>query len=131
MFKNTVFEELPPMAIPASNSDADPLTEHSTSLAVAIMHNVLKSTLLMVMLVAGCSNGIGSRAIVAGAGPDELLKLRAGPGLGFRVILGLPDGTQLIRRDCITEASQLWCRVSLFDAPSVSGFVSADYLATE
>ncbi len=94
------------------------------------MHNMLKSTILMVILVAGCSNGTGSRTTVVGAGPDELLKLRAGPGLGFRVILGLPDGTQLIRRDCITEASQLWCRVSLFDAPSVSGYVSADYLST-
>lgn len=95
------------------------------------MHNVLKSTLLTVMLVAGCSSGIGSRTHVEGAGPDELLKLRAGPGLGFRVILGLPDGTQLIKRNCITEASQLWCQVSLFDAPSVSGYVSADYLASE
>jgi uncharacterized protein YraI len=131
MLRNTVFKEPPSMAIPASNRDVDPLTEHSTSSAVPVMHNVLKSTLLIVMLVAGCSSGIGSRTIVAGAGPDEFLKLRAGPGLGFRVILGLPDGTQLIRRDCITEASQLWCRVSLFDAPSVSGFVSSDYLATE
>jgi uncharacterized protein YraI len=63
------------------------------------------------------------------AGPDELLKLRAGPGLGYRVILGLPDGTELIRRDCVTEVGQLWCRVALADAPSVTGFVSADYLA--
>lgn len=129
--EHTVFKEMPPMAIPASNPDVDPLTENSTSSAVPVMHNILKSTLLMVMLFAGCSSGIGSRTTVVGTGPDELLKLRAGPGLGFRVILGLPDGTQLIRRDCITEASQLWCRVSLFDAPSVSGFVSADYLAPE
>lgn len=83
---------------------------------------------LVLMLVAGCSSSLGGRTVVVGAGEDDLLKLRAGPGLGFRVILGLPDGTQLIRRDCITEAIQLWCRVSLADAPSVSGYVSADYL---
>ena len=86
-------------------------------------------TLFVLILVASCGAGIGERDSVEGAGPDELLKLRAGPGLGFRVILGLPDGTQLIRRDCVTESSQLWCQVSLAEAPGVTGYVSADYLA--
>jgi uncharacterized protein YraI len=81
------------------------------------------------MLVAGCGGLTGGRAVVEGAGPDELLKLRGGPGLGFRVILGLPDGTELIRRDCVTEMGQLWCRVSLKNAPQVTGYVSADYLS--
>lgn len=88
----------------------------------------LKSVVLAVMLVSGCTGGLGSTAIVAGVGPDELLKLRAGPGLGFRVILGLPDETKLIRRDCVEESFQQWCRVSLATAPSVTGYVSADYL---
>ena len=92
--------------------------------------NALKSIALIFMLVAGCSGSLGSSAVVSGAGPDELLKLRAGPGLGFRVILGLPDGTQVIRRDCVTEAFQLWCRVSLAAAPGVTGYVSADYLVS-
>jgi hypothetical protein len=84
--------------------------------------------LLAVLLSAGCSDGLGSRAVVAGAGPDELLKLRGGPGLGYRVIVGLPDGTELRRRDCVTEVGQLWCRVSLADAPGITGYVAADYL---
>jgi uncharacterized protein YraI len=67
--------------------------------------------------------------VVEGAGPDEFLKLRAGPGLGYSIILGLPDGTSLIRRDCVTEVSQLWCRVSLAAAPQITGYVSADYLS--
>lgn len=95
-----------------------------------MMRSTVTSAFLVLVLVAGCTSSIGSRTVVEGTGPDELLKLRAGPGLGFRVILGLPDGTSLIRRDCITEASQLWCRVSLVEAPTVSGYVSADYLAT-
>ena len=81
------------------------------------------------MLAAGCSGLTGGRTMVEGAGPDELLKLRGGPGLGFRVILGLPDGTELIRRDCVTEMGQLWCRVSLRNASQVTGYVSADYLS--
>ncbi len=67
--------------------------------------------------------------MVEGAGADELLKLRAGPGLGYSVILGLPDGTRLVRRDCVTEVGQLWCRVSLADAPKITGYVSEDCLS--
>ena len=86
--------------------------------------------LVALSMFSGCGTLGGDRTVVRGAGPDEMLKLRAGPGLGFRVVLGLPDGTELIRRDCVTEASQRWCRVSLTDAPAVSGYVSADYIAT-
>lgn len=87
-------------------------------------------------LVAGCTTGgpmaataTGSRVTVTGAG-DDLLKLRSGPGLEYKVLLGLPDGTALRRRDCVTELGQLWCRVALADAPQVTGFVSADYLTS-
>lgn len=94
-------------------------------------HHVLTACLVTLMLISGCSSGLSTRTEVVRVGADDLLKLRAGPGLGFRVVLGMPDGTQLIRRDCVTEASQLWCRVSLAEAPSVTGFVSADYLSTQ
>lgn len=87
------------------------------------------TVLLALVLVAGCGDIGGDRTVVQRAGPDEMLKLRAGPGLGFRVLLGLPDGTALTRHHCVTEVGQLWCRVSLANAPQVSGYVSADYLA--
>ncbi len=86
-------------------------------------------TLLALVLLAGCSGGDGGRAVVEGVGPDEFLKLRAGPGLGYRTIVGLPDGTPLDRHDCVTELGQLWCRVSLSVAPRITGYVSADYLS--
>ncbi|MDH2328172.1 SH3 domain-containing protein [Cereibacter sp. SYSU M97828] len=84
--------------------------------------------LLAATLVAAC--GIGNGAVVKGAGPDDMLKLRAGPGLNYKIKMGLPDGTRLTRHDCVTEVGQLWCRVSLVSAPRVSGYVSADYLGT-
>ncbi|MEZ5756449.1 MAG: SH3 domain-containing protein [Paracoccaceae bacterium] len=93
------------------------------------MKTVIPTTLMAIALLAGCVGGAGSRVVVDRAGPDDLLKLRAGPGLGFRVIVGLPDGTELIRRDCVTEVGQLWCRVSLADNPGLTGYVSADYLS--
>ena len=81
------------------------------------------------MLVASCGAVAADRTVVEGTGPDELLKLRSGPGLGYSVVLGLPDGTSLNRRDCVTEVGQLWCRVSLTAAPRITGYVSADYLS--
>jgi uncharacterized protein YraI len=92
------------------------------------MHHTTIFKSLALVIVTGCS-GLGDSAVVDGAGPNDLLKLRAGPGLGFKVILGLPDGTRLIRRDCVTEMGQLWCRVSLANAPSITGYVSEDYLS--
>ncbi|MEL6837731.1 MAG: SH3 domain-containing protein [Pseudomonadota bacterium] len=85
-------------------------------------------TILIWVLAAGCSTIGTDRVIVTGAG-DELLKLRSGPSLGFNVIMGLPDGTELNQRDCVTEVGQRWCEVSLADSPTVTGYVSADYLS--
>jgi len=93
------------------------------------MTRIVFTALLTLAFLAGCVGGAGDRVVVDRAGPDELLKLRAGPGLGFKVIVGLPDGTELIRRDCVTEVGQLWCRVTLAEAPNLTGYVSADYLA--
>lgn len=93
------------------------------------MHRRTLSVILVFMLVASCGDGAFDRTLVTGAGPNELLKLRAGPGLGYNVVLGLPDGTLLNRRDCVTEVGQRWCRVSLVAAPGITGYVSADYLS--
>jgi uncharacterized protein YraI len=87
--------------------------------------------LLFVLLLAGCAGAPaapGGRAVVQGAG-SELLKLRAGPGLGYRILMGLPDGTVVTRRGCVTEVGQRWCRVSLADAPGIAGYVADDYLS--
>ncbi|WP_019955027.1 SH3 domain-containing protein [Yoonia vestfoldensis] len=93
------------------------------------MRRIFPLSALAVLFAASCAaNG---NTVVTGAGPDDLLKLRAGPSLGFNVIMGLPDGTRLIRQDCVTELGQRWCRVSLADAPGVTGYVSADYLTEQ
>ena len=85
------------------------------------------AALLALTLASGCV--VGSGAVVKGAGPDDLLKLREGPGLNHKIIIGLPDGTHLTRQNCVTTNEKVWCRVTLADRPGVSGYVSADYLA--
>ncbi|HBM40395.1 MAG TPA: peptide-binding protein, partial [Sulfitobacter sp.] len=37
---------------------------------------------------------------VTGVGEDDMLKMRAGPGTGVIVLLGLPNGTILQVHDC-------------------------------
>lgn len=93
------------------------------------MQHPLFAGLCAFTLLAGCANITGDRVQVTGTGADDMLKLRAGPGLGFNAVLGLPDGTQLRRGDCVTEVGQRWCKVTLADAPRISGYVAADYLS--
>jgi len=93
------------------------------------MRHTAISVLLALILVAGCGDSTAGGTVVTGAGLEEFLKLRSGPGLGYAIILGLPDGTSLNRRDCVTELGQLWCQVSLAAAPQITGYVSADYLS--
>jgi len=85
------------------------------------------AALLTLLIAASCATGNG--AVVKGAGPDDLLKLRDGPGLDHKILIGLPDGTRLTRGACVTRAGKVWCRVSLTDQPNVSGYVAAEYLA--
>lgn len=85
------------------------------------------AALMALTIAAGCAIGTGT--VVKGAGPKELLKLREGPGLNYKIIIGLPDGTRLTRQNCVTKSGKVWCRVVLTDRPGVSGYVSADYLA--
>ena len=91
------------------------------------MRSTILPVTLILMFAASCGKLTTEHTSVVGTGPDELLKLRAGPGLGFRVVLGLPEGTMLNRLDCGTEIG--WCRVSLGAAPKITGYVSADYLS--
>ena len=83
--------------------------------------------LVALALTTGCAL-TPDLAEVSGVGPDETLKLRAGPGLGYSIILGLAEGTQVIRSDCVTEVGQRWCRVTPVEAPGVSGYVADTYL---
>ena len=92
------------------------------------MRDVAVRVFLVLMLVAGCDATTGRSVVVKGTAEQEFLKLRAGPGLGFSIVMGLPDGTRLTQHGCVTEVGQLWCQVSLAQAPAIKGYVSADYI---
>ena len=68
------------------------------------------------------------RYVVHGVAADDFLKMRAGPGTGYVVVLGLPEGTEVQVHDCTQTGSTRWCRVSLAGARGLKGFVSFAYL---
>lgn len=65
---------------------------------------------------------------VVGVEDDDMLKLRAGPGTGYDVIVGLPNGTELRVHNCERIGKARWCSVSLQRARGLKGYVSATYL---
>ena len=95
------------------------------------MRPVLKALLATALLSAAAAPATAApRDLyeVAGVAQDDMLKMRAGPGTGYIVLLGLPNGTQLRVRDCTQTGGTRWCEVALNGARNVKGFVSWAYL---
>ncbi len=65
---------------------------------------------------------------VAGVEADDMLKMRAGPGLGYRVIVGLPNGTVVRIYNCEQNGGTRWCEISLKQSRGLKGYVSRAYL---
>ena len=65
---------------------------------------------------------------VAGVGDDDMLKMRSGPGIGYRVIVGLPNGTVLRVYSCQQTGGTRWCKASLKRSRGLKGYVSWAYL---
>ncbi|MCE8556313.1 SH3 domain-containing protein [Ruegeria pomeroyi] len=86
---------------------------------------VFIGTLLSSNPAAAASLG---RFEVSGVEGDDMLKMRADPGTGYRVILGLPNGTVLRVHTCEQTGGTHWCRVSLEQARRLKGYVNWAYL---
>ncbi len=88
-------------------------------------------------LVATAFGVIGTVAPVAASGGmfevvgvegDDMLKMRAGPGTGYRIIVGLPNGAVLRNHGCDRVGGTLWCQVSLKETRRLKGYVAGHYL---
>lgn len=65
---------------------------------------------------------------VVGVEDGDMLKMRAGPGIGYRIVVGLPNGTEVWLQSCERSGNTSWCKVSLREARGLKGYVSAAYL---
>ena len=98
------------------------------------MGPAMKTFILIAVTALAVATGGAARAEpsgyyeVVGVSDDDLLKMRAGPGTGYNVVLGLPNGTVLWVRDCERSGNTSWCRVFLKQARGLKGYVSGAYL---
>ncbi|MFZ7094112.1 SH3 domain-containing protein [Primorskyibacter sp. 2E233] len=90
----------------------------------ALMTGILATVLMSGPAAAGWRD----RYEVYGVEDDDMLKMRAGPGTGYIVIVGLPNGTVVRIDSCEQTGSTRWCKVSLDRAPGLKGYVSQAYL---
>lgn len=89
----------------------------------------LAAAILGVLSACVPSNeGLDQYYMVSGVEADDMLKLRAGPSIGYRVILGIPNDTVLRVYSCEQTGGTRWCKVSLKKSPAVTGYVSWAYL---
>ena len=65
---------------------------------------------------------------VYGVKDGDMLKMRAGPDTGYRVIVGLPNGAVVRVYSCESNGAVRWCKVALKEARSLIGYVSMSYL---
>ena len=66
--------------------------------------------------------------LVAGVKGEDMLKMREGPGTGYQVIVGLPNGTVVRVQSCERIGNTRWCNIRLDRAPGLKGYVSESYL---
>jgi uncharacterized protein YraI len=60
---------------------------------------------------------------------DNMLKMREGPGTGYNVIVGLPNGAVVRIENCqLIGGTRRWCRVSIDQARGLKGYVSSSSL---
>ncbi len=98
------------------------------------MHKTMMSfvTVLTLAVLAGCaslSGTLGDNYQVAGVDEGDMLKLRAGPGTGFQILAGLPNGTTLRLQSCQQTGGTRWCKVSSQQSRGLNGYVSWAYLS--
>ncbi|SEM46595.1 SH3 domain-containing protein [Loktanella fryxellensis] len=88
--------------------------------------------LMLPLIAAACASStatgpLGRHEVVA-VEADDLLKLRAGPGTGYDVIIGLPNGAVVDVLTCEPAGSTQWCEVRLDQPGGPRGHVSKAYL---
>ena len=88
----------------------------------------LAAMVLGPVAVAPAAAGSLGRFEVFGVEGDDMLKMRSGPGVGYKVVLGLPNGTLLRVNSCQQTGSTRWCSVALDRARNLRGYVSWAYL---
>jgi hypothetical protein len=88
-------------------------------------------TVFVIGSLSGCvssGGGLDDFYVVGGVEEGDMLKMRAGPGTGYNVIVGIPNGTVLRVYSCEQTGSTRWCKATLQQPRGLTGYVSWAYL---
>ena len=97
----------------------------------------MRRTVLIALAALALSAGLSAEPAAAGwrdryevfdVKGDDMLKMRAGPGTGYNVIVGLPNGAVVRIDSCQLIGGTRWCKVALEQARTLKGYVSSSYL---
>lgn len=97
----------------------------------------MRKTVLSWLVAGALSAGLSAEPAVAGGRErfevygvkgEDMLKMRAGPGTGYIVIVGLPNGAVVRVDSCQLIGGTRWCKVALEQARALKGYVSSSYL---
>lgn len=88
----------------------------------------IKTALVALMTLTATPSLAADLFEVAGVEEDDMLKVRAGPGTGYDVIVGLPNGALVRVSSCERTGPTVWCKISLKDARGLKGYVSQAYI---
>lgn len=99
----------------------------------------MKAKFLAMLIVVSCGlAGCGGSmsGVAADPGPYEvygvedgdMLKVRAGPGTGYEIRSGLPNGALVYLGNCVRTGSTSWCEVRLKGVAGIAGYASRAYL---
>ena len=97
----------------------------------------MRRTLLFALVMGALSAGVSAEPAAAGwreryevygVTDNDMLKMRAGPGTGYIVIVGLPNGAVVRVDSCQLIGGTRWCKIALEQARALKGYVSSSYL---
>lgn len=97
----------------------------------------MRRTVLIALVAGALSAGLRTEPAAAGwreryevygVKGEDMLKMRAGPGTGYIVIVGLPNGAVVRIESCQQIGGTRWCKVALEQARALKGYVSSSYL---
>lgn len=94
----------------------------------ALLTTIAATVLVTVSAITPALAQSLGRHEVYGVKGDDMLKMRAGPGVGYVVIVGLPNGAVVRVISCEQSGATRWCSVTLDKARGLKGYVSASYL---
>ncbi len=72
----------------------------------------------------------GTNTTVTGVSANDILNVRSGPGVRYKVVGALGNGSRVRMLDCAMQGNARWCQIEMLTDMRERGWVNARYLST-